>query len=382
MGWGQQAWTIAHTTPLHLVTQAWIRSRYSKVSSRPAITVYITPGDYYYGQAAPGHVAHGSSSSTGRIALFDERDSGASATAPITYTAAPGSASQPRFIGGRVVRGLAWSTAPPSSGLPPGVLQAKVPGTLEFGGVEGKALEFDHQDQLFLRAGGAASGGGAVAPLLPLVRARTPSGKPWVPMDGFNLSVVGGWDYLNPSSSSNKVLPSPPALTKCDAGPPPAPPRPGRPTPPRGGCSPVLANTTLLNGLVPLPAANTTDTAAACGALCEADTCCGGWTWHDRTTGGYYKQCYLVASGQDPWATSATGYSGHESGLCDHSSIRPPPVCVSSSNTCRHASILCAPNTTQQYVLGPVGVKGRGGARGGWHDYRRQMPGAPARYRV
>ena len=143
---------------------------------------------------------------------------------------------------------------------------ATVPGT----------VAFDLQDQIFIRDGKGAHH--------PLVRARTPNGFPWIPNDGYNLTVVGGWNYTANDCGSDgnvhgpncgAVLPSPPVLTRCEPAPPPPPPPPGRPTPPVGGCV-AVPNTTLINGVVPLPVPVITATAAACSLLCKATPCCNG----------------------------------------------------------------------------------------------------------
>lgn len=197
---GSDANAGTESSPLRSIAgaQALIRKRYPSVASRPAITVAIGSGDYHFGHAGPQHLEQATSYSHTAIATFSEHDSGGSAAAPITYTAAPGAPSRPRLIGGLPITELEWRAATPSSGLPPGVMQATIPGS----------VAFDVQDQLFLKDG-------ATGKHIPLVRGRTPSGKPWIPMDGFNLTVVGAWDYLNESSPQNQVLPSPPMFSNC-----------------------------------------------------------------------------------------------------------------------------------------------------------------------
>jgi hypothetical protein len=201
---GSDAAAGTETSPLQSVAgaQALIRKRYPHVASRPAITVAIAPGDYHFGAAGPRHLARATSYSRTAIARFTEADSGSSAEHPITYAAAPGSTSSrpTRFIGGMPISGLQWKPSAPGSGLPRGVMTASVSGS----------VAFDVQDQLFLKD--------AAGKHHPLVRARTPSGKPWIPLDGFNLSVIGGWDYLNASSPQNRVLPSPPMYSNCALG--------------------------------------------------------------------------------------------------------------------------------------------------------------------
>ena len=201
--------------------QALIKKMYPTVSARPAVTVLIAQGDYHFGKAGPDHLKHSVRYSRTNIALFDEADSGASPDAPITYTSDPTNTHPPRFVGGVLLDGLAWSPAAPSSGLPKGVVMATVPG----------AVAFDLQDQIFIRDNNGT--------LHPIVRARTPNGMPWIPNDGYNLTVVGGWNYTanNCGNDGNvhgpdcgEVLKSPPVMTECEpTAPPPPPPPPGHP---------------------------------------------------------------------------------------------------------------------------------------------------------
>jgi len=67
------------------------------VAARPAITVLIAGGDYFYGAAGKDHLARATRYSHTALATFGEADSGSSAGAPITYRAAPGAATAPRF---------------------------------------------------------------------------------------------------------------------------------------------------------------------------------------------------------------------------------------------------------------------------------------------
>ena len=97
------------------------------------------------------------------MATFTEHDSGSSATSPIVYAAAAGPGTA-QFVGGAVLAGLGWS--PAGAGFPAGTLKTTVPGT----------IEVDSQDQLFVAD--------AAGERHPLVRARTPNGKPWIPLDG------------------------------------------------------------------------------------------------------------------------------------------------------------------------------------------------------
>ena len=92
------------------------------------------------------------------MATFTAHDSGSSSASPIVYTAAAGPGTA-RFVGGAVL-GLGWS--PAGAGFPAGTLKATVPGT----------IEMDSQDQLFVTD--------SAGDRHPLVRARTPNGKPWI----------------------------------------------------------------------------------------------------------------------------------------------------------------------------------------------------------
>ena len=83
---------------------------------RPAITVLIASGDYFYGQAGADHLSNATRYSHTALATFDEADSGSSADAPITYRGAPGVKTAPRFIGGVPLSGLVWSPAAGPSG--------------------------------------------------------------------------------------------------------------------------------------------------------------------------------------------------------------------------------------------------------------------------
>ena len=49
-------------------------------------------------------------------------------------------------------------------------------------------VEFESQDQLFIFA---TTAGGGHREEIPLVRGRTPNGRPWIPQDGFSLHAKG-----------------------------------------------------------------------------------------------------------------------------------------------------------------------------------------------
>ena len=72
--------------------------------------------------------------------------------------------------GGVLLQGLQWAAAPRSTSLPllpAGTQVATLP----------EGISIDPQDQLYLGD-------------TPLVRARTPNGRPWQPLDGFNLTAA------------------------------------------------------------------------------------------------------------------------------------------------------------------------------------------------
>lgn len=267
---------------------------------------------------------------------FTEADSGASPEQPITYTTAPGAAKQAAFLGGVPLTGLAWG--PAGNGLPAGVFKAQVP----------PGISFDVQDQLFL----VGSGGSPE----PLVRGRTPNGRPWVPRDGFNLTVA----------ASVGTLVEAPVFTSCTAQKP-VPPHPTpqpRPTPAKGGCV-AAPDVSLLEGYPNIPgvsvASASSPSASDCMARCHADPCCKGFTWHDNTTGVYYKMCFFLSDpATDAWQTEVE-FPHHFSGLCDHSNITPPPQCtLPESGSCVAAKVVCnSTNTTQ--VTGSLGVSSLAG---------------------
>ena len=139
--------------------QAHIRKAYPTVSSRPAIAVTIREGDYY----TPARRGPPGALNSPRAATFAVEDSGSSAEHPIVYAAELDPATaQPVAVTlhGGVQLNLTWA---PAAG---GAMRATLPA----------GIEIDSQDQLF-HAG------------QPLVRARIPNGRPWLPLDGFNLTA-------------------------------------------------------------------------------------------------------------------------------------------------------------------------------------------------
>jgi hypothetical protein len=330
-------------TPLATIAgaQAKIRAAHPAVSGRPPITVYIGAGDYFYGAAGADHLQtttrYSSTASKYAMARFSAADSGASVAAPITYTAAPDAATAPRFLGGVALKGLRFAAA--GAGLPVGVLKASVPGN----------VSVDVQDQLFLLPPGPGGGD-----MVPLVRGRTPNGRPWIPLDGFNLTVHSHFGALaGPDVHAS-------CASKPNPGPKPPKSKPDRPKVPRGGCL-SAPNTTLLNGIT-LPTPVITPTAAACATLCHANACCSGYTWHDKSTGTYFKDCYLIRSEDDAWVSSGP-YIGHQSGLCDHSDITPKPQCPADTymGICKQSTVICAATNLTQVIgsIGTVSTSGR-----------------------
>ena len=108
--------------------------------------------------------------------------------------------------------------------------------------------------------------------------------------------------------------PAPPA-------PPPPPPAPPPPWPALGHCSPPHAGWSLAQESGARLAAKT-DTVAACEALCK-DKNCTGYTWHDKTCAGFYKDCYVTSG---PWSGGLSITTGHLSGICNNGQPPPPDV--------------------------------------------------------
>jgi hypothetical protein len=331
---GNDSASGTEATPLKTISgaQAKIRALYPSVASRPAISVLVQPGDYFFGAAASDHLAKSTSYSGTHVARFTEEDSGSSPTSPITYTAAHPTSAQPaRFIGGESLTGLSW--APAGDSFPAGVLKATVPG----------AIDFDSQDQLSVVDTAGTH--------FPLVRARTPNGKAWIPMDGFNLTVGGSFSTLEGPSVYQTCTPATPR-----PAPPPSslPPRPVAPAP--GQCV-AAANISLLTGYPDIPGVIIAqcaqcDSPAACMAVCASNPCCNGFTWHDNTTGSFYKECFILTDPvADAWST-AQHQAGHFSGLCNHSNVLPPPKCSSQAPTA------CVPGTVVCDATGALQVDG------------------------
>ena len=331
---GDDAAAGTSTSPLATVAgaQARIRSLYPEPSARPPITVYLQGGDYYLSPRV-GPLSRGNDTLP-VFARFTAADSGSSADAPITYASLPtsrgGSGVPATLHGGILLTDLTWTTPPPRLGLPSATLQAKLP----------PGINVDPQDQLYLDG-------------LPLVRARTPNGRPWIPLDGFNLTA----STTDPACADFGTLPNIPAtFDKC--GPPPQPSKPdpspcgpkecpSPPVPPIGECSPSVPGISLLYGF-PKPDLVLGDpnvsTADACAALCNATSCCTGYTWHSAAEGTAYAfHCYFVANPIDVWSRAEKMDAGHVSGLCTKAPVKPWPACSGDvgPHRCVNRNITC-----------------------------------------
>ena len=229
-------------------------------------------------------------------------------------------------------------------------------------------IQIDSQDQLYYTLPNAAHAGrasGADGGARPLIRARIPNGKPWNPLDGFNLTAAPN----NGTGPSTVPMPGIPRTFSACGEVTPQPPRPApnpftpAPAAPAvGGCSQLVDGASLLYQYPSsdyLLASSAMDTAGDCEALCKATNCCSGFTWHDNSTGSYFKKCYFVTNPLKVW-TRAFKQLGHVSGLCNHSNNSKRSVlCPGAGSTSfpcgGDAQVVCkATNTTQ--VDGPLGV--------------------------
>ena len=64
------------------------------------------------------------------------------------------------------------------------------------------------------------------------------------------------------------------------------------------------------------------DSEDACAALCDHDAKCNFWTWHDSTTGKYYRDCYV----REDAVYDVHPESGRSSGVCNHTLPAPSPL--------------------------------------------------------
>ena len=53
---------------------------------------------------------------------------------------------------------------------------------------------------------------------------------------------------------------------------------------------------------------------SAVHAICAADDQCNFWTWHDNTTGSYFKKCFV----RHDQVYDHKDEGGHVSGVCNH----------------------------------------------------------------
>lgn len=142
--------------------QRRIRQRWPNPIGRPALSVRIRAGRYHDGTVS-----------------FNASDSGSSPEASIIYAAALDANGEPEPViltGGfdlNVGLSLSWAQA----ASPAGALVAKLPPHF---------TPPDAQDQLFIDG-------------VPMVRARVPNGRPWIPMDGFNLTAGANYTVVNSS---------------------------------------------------------------------------------------------------------------------------------------------------------------------------------------
>ena len=316
--------------------QAHIRKAYPTVSSRPAILVTLREGDYY----TPARSGPPGALNSPRAATFAVEDSGSSAEHPIVYAAELDPAtSQPvaATLHGGIQLDLTWG---PAAGAR-GAMRATLPA----------GVEIDSQDQLF-RAG------------QPLVRARIPNGRPWLPLDGFNLTAGNASAAMAGATLPNIA----PVVASCGPAaqpskPTPNPhPQPSTPEPALGECGAMIGNITLLSGSSLGPpdflVVGLTDNATACQKICAQQECCSGFTWHDRSMGQWAHKCYLVTNPLDVW-TRAGRQVGHVSGLCNHGPVLKPCTgkAVSNDADCKVAKVVCA-GTGDAMVQGPVAATG------------------------
>eukprot|EP00927_Polykrikos_kofoidii_P002149 TRINITY_DN10838_c0_g1_i2.p1 TRINITY_DN10838_c0_g1~~TRINITY_DN10838_c0_g1_i2.p1 ORF type:complete len:702 (-),score=80.76 TRINITY_DN10838_c0_g1_i2:1058-3163(-) len=289
-------------SPLRSITgaQQRIRKRWPEASNRPPISVFLRGGTYY----------------TNSAAHFRADDSGSSPGNSIVYAAALDISGEPETVtlaGGVDLNAkydLSW--APASS--PRGALVATLPPD---------APRPDAQDQLFL--------GG-----VPLVRARVPNGHPWVPLDGFNLTV--GRNF----SATHVELPDQPiSFGSCGKSPWPDPPKVAR-----GECGELLDSVNLVAGLVASHLAAHFDNALACKEACASDSRCNFWTWHDSEQGSYALACYVR---YDTTFHYEAPYAGHTSGVCNSTL---PGNGVTSDFPCDMATAVCKSTNATQWPLG------------------------------
>lgn len=261
---------------------------------------------------------------------------------------------------------LNWSataTAPPvADGGSPyaigrlNVMRARVPA----------GIDIDFQDQLYVNGE-------------PLVRARIPNGRPWNPLDGFNLTV-GQNSTITGAPLSGGV---PATFSTCLPPPPFGPPkRPGTPaaplpSPPPGACSAIVAAVSLLGDIEGdrsiIRSALPYDNAADCERHCHTISCCHGFTYHDESCGpAYAKSCFIITNPVEVWSRAMPSSPGHASGLCTKAPTAPSTKnaaggalagsdadCAAAStppSPCIPAVVVCD-GTNATIVNGPLGVR-------------------------
>ena len=276
------------------------------------------------------------------------------ADAPIVYGSDGASRTRATLHGGILLDGLnlTWTAVPRALGLPPATLMVTLPAT----------ISIDPQDQLYVGA-------------TPLVRARTPNGRPWLPLDGFNLTAAFDAECGTmpdvPRTYDQCAAPPAPSPPQPYPGAPPAPRAP--PTPAVGACSAAVANASLLYAF-PKPdivlASPHTATAEACAALCREAGCCAGYTWHDARQGSYAYRCYWVANPLQVWSR-AMPQIGHVSGVCNHGA-KAGGVCPGTvaPRRCAKVNVTCAGSGARQ-VDGFVGERTPAGGGSGDVDVER-----------
>jgi hypothetical protein len=125
---------------------------------------------------------------------------------------------------------------------------------------------------------------------------------------------------LDPTSLSGLNCTFGPVPPPPPPAPPPPPPSPPPAWPAKGHCSLPHPGWSLAQESGAHVAAKT-DTVAECEALCKGN--CTGYTWHDKTTGSFFKSCYLTTG---LWSGGVADTAGHISGICNNGQPAPPNV--------------------------------------------------------
>ena len=283
----------------------------------------LQPGDYFYGSAATDHLAMATRYSNASMARFSAQDSGATPAAPITYAAAEPESSTPvNLIGGLPLTGLTW--APAGQGHPATAFKTTLPAGM---------VQIDVQDQIFLDR-------------TPLVRARYPNGRPWIPLDGFD----------QPSAATPGDLSTPPVFSFCNK-PRASPSMPRRPStsgfggPAPGNCSNVQHGVCLHNAMPILRSFACVDPGQCCGN-CTGDPACVGWN-----VNAGMKTCFLRGSYKtNPGSGCISGcVRGNCAPLPPPPPPHPHPPPPATTGTCAPATVVCHA-TGATLVTGVLGV--------------------------